>query len=308
MKQPYSITLLTLSLSAILLTACGGGSSTTTVVKKDTMPPSITLKGANPLQLALNTKFSDLGATALDNIDGDISKSIKQTNSINMAKAACYTQTYQVSDKVGNKASAQRTVLVGNDKERHTPNHPPVAKDDSPSTIYTQKVTFTVTKNDTDTDCDTLKVLSITQPATGTAILNKNGSITFDPKKNVGSFFFKYTVSDQHGGTSTSGISVASHNPDDGNDNWPNLVADKVNTPKGTAIFIDVLANDVDADKDTLIIDMIDKPNHGTTKRESGGIIYTPTAGYTGTDSFYYSAHDGHGHSGATQVNITVTK
>ena len=56
-----------------------------------------------------------------------------------------------------------------------------------------------------------------------------------------------------------------------------------------------VLANDTDVDGDPLTVDAasIVSPSHGTLNLNSdGSFTYTPTAGYTGLDSFSYKAKD----------------
>jgi len=309
MSIQQQLPILFLSANVLLLSACGGGGSSSPVapIINDTTPPSITLKGNNPLFLDLSKPFVDPGALANDNQDGDISNKITQTNNINIASPACYIQEYKVADNSGNEKSIKRTVFVGNDQERHSPNHPPIAEDDAESTPFTQAITIKPLSNDTDIDCDNLTIASITQATIGLATLNPDNTISFDPQNNVGSFFFQYTLSDSHGGLATTGVSIASHDPNDGNDAWPDIVNDAVSTTINTALFIDVLANDSDDDGDTIILDLVDNPQHGTVTKDSGGVIYTPNQGYTGTDSFFYGAHDGHGHNGSAVVTVTIT-
>jgi len=295
------------SASAMLLNACGGGGGgTTTIAPVDTTPPTLSLKGANPLSVPLNKPFVDPGATAIDDVDGDISDKIVQINTIKTDQAGCYFQEYSVEDQAKNKSKLKRTVFVGTDAERHSPNTPPKAGEDAVTTEYTKTITFNVLANDTDSDCDPLKVGAITQATTGVAKLNADNTITYDPQNMVGSFYFTYTVSDGHGGVTTAGVSVASHDPKDGNDNWPKATADAVTTKPATPIFIDVLANDSDDDGDSLILGSVDTPRHGTIKIENNGVTYTPTAGYTGTDSFYYGVHDNHGHTDSATVTVTI--
>lgn len=307
MQSQQFCTLLVLSISTLVLNACGGG-STSAERLEDFTPPTITLKGANPLYIPLNTPFVDPGATAEDNQDGDISDQIDESNNIIENSAACYSQQYTSTDSSGNSRSVERTVFVGNDQERHAPNNLPVARDDSQSTFFTDSTIIDVLKNDTDKDCDELSVTSITQPSIGTARINSDNTVTFDPQGNIGSFFFEYTLSDNHGGTRVSGVTIASHDPNDGNDAWPEIREDAVSTTIGTPVFIDVLANDTDGDGDALVLDNADKPFHGTLIKDSGGFIYTPDPGYIGTDSFYYGVHDNHGHNGSAQVTITITQ
>ncbi len=86
---------------------------------RDTTPPVITLLGANPLRLVLSqtSAFSDPGATALDNVDGDISANIMVSgDTVNSAVTGTYVVIYNVNDAAGNAApEVRRTVVVGTD-------------------------------------------------------------------------------------------------------------------------------------------------------------------------------------------------
>jgi VCBS repeat-containing protein len=70
-----------------------------------------------------------------------------------------------------------------------------------------------------------------------------------------------------------------------------------------------VLSNDTDADLQTVTVDSAatTTPSHGTlTLDADGSFTYTPTAGYSGPDSFTYKATDGTLDSNAATVEITV--
>lgn len=83
---------------------------------KDTVAPVITLNGAKVVFSVTDYPTeADLGATAVDNKDGNITSKIKVTNTVDYAKDGIYTITYQVTDVAGNSASETRTVLVGTD-------------------------------------------------------------------------------------------------------------------------------------------------------------------------------------------------
>ena len=80
----------------------------------DVTPPVITLVGANPQILTVGDPYVELGATALDNVDGDISGAIViDSSAVNTAVAGSYPVTYNVSDAAGNAAiEVTRTVTV----------------------------------------------------------------------------------------------------------------------------------------------------------------------------------------------------
>ena len=84
-----------------------------TVIVSDTTRPVITLTGASPLNHEVGTIFTDPGATASDNIDGDISATIGVNGIVNANIVGSYTLSYNVSDTAGNNATTvTRTVNV----------------------------------------------------------------------------------------------------------------------------------------------------------------------------------------------------
>lgn len=83
--------------------------------KDDTTDPIITLKGNSSITISLNSTYTDQGATANDDEDGDISSKITTDNPVNANLTGTYTVTYSVSDEAGNTATAKRTVIVKND-------------------------------------------------------------------------------------------------------------------------------------------------------------------------------------------------
>jgi hypothetical protein len=78
----------------------------------DTQKPLITLIGKNPDSLLINTSYTDLGAAAMDNKDGNITAKIIRTSAVDSSKVGTYLISYVVSDMAGNKDSITRTVVV----------------------------------------------------------------------------------------------------------------------------------------------------------------------------------------------------
>ena len=76
----------------------------------DTTPPVITLLGTNPASVTQGQTYADAGATAVDEIDGDITPSM--TGEVNVNSVGSYTITYSATDTAGNTATATRTVTV----------------------------------------------------------------------------------------------------------------------------------------------------------------------------------------------------
>jgi len=70
----------------------------------DETAPIITLTGDPEITINIGDTYVDAGATALDDIDGDITANITVANSVNAGVAGDYTITYNVSDAAGNNA------------------------------------------------------------------------------------------------------------------------------------------------------------------------------------------------------------
>ncbi len=79
-------------------------------IDKDTTPPVITLNGDSNITLYVGDKYKELGATATDNKDGNITVEIK--GSVDTSKEGVYTINYSAKDKAGNIAKATRVVTV----------------------------------------------------------------------------------------------------------------------------------------------------------------------------------------------------
>jgi len=68
-----------------------------------------------------------------------------------------------------------------------------------------------------------------------------------------------------------------------------------------------VLANDTDADGDSLSVTAVSAPLHGSAaSRPDGTITYTPAAGFTGSDTIAYAIADGHAGTANATVAMTV--
>ena len=79
----------------------------------DRRGPEIELIGEARVNIPAGQEYVDPGATAVDDIDGDISDKIDVSGSVNSTVVGTQTITYSVSDRAGNVASATRTVVVG---------------------------------------------------------------------------------------------------------------------------------------------------------------------------------------------------
>jgi len=84
----------------------------TTLNGNDRQPPVVRLNGGATVTIRVGEGWSDPGATARDNADGDISASIQITGSVDANTPGTYAVTYTATDSSGNSNSATRTVTV----------------------------------------------------------------------------------------------------------------------------------------------------------------------------------------------------
>lgn len=79
----------------------------------DNIKPLITLVGSATVTLSKGSTYTDAGATASDNKDGDITSRIVTTNEVNTKQKGTYYVKYDVVDLGGNSAiQVKRTVII----------------------------------------------------------------------------------------------------------------------------------------------------------------------------------------------------
>ena len=93
---------------------CFGSCEAASTCALDTTAPVITLVGDNPQEINNGDAYTELGATATDDVDGDISANIViDSSAVDTSVDGSYTVTYDVSDAAGNEAAqVTRTVNV----------------------------------------------------------------------------------------------------------------------------------------------------------------------------------------------------
>lgn len=186
----------------------------------------------------------------------------------------------------------------------------PVAVADTYSAVSGQQLSVSavngVLANDSNPAGGTLTAAVGTTTSNGTLNLAANGSFTYLPNSGfTGSDSFTYTAT---ANGQTSAAATVTINVGAGNQ-APVGVADSYSVDEDATLTstISVLANDTDANNDTLTAALVVGPSHGTlTLQSTGQFIYKPTANYNGSDSFTYRASDGTLTSQVTTVTLTV--
>ncbi|NNF10470.1 MAG: tandem-95 repeat protein [Acidimicrobiia bacterium] len=225
---------------------------------------------------------ADLGATAtgtvIDNGDGTV------TYSPDPDYAGADGFTYTVCDSGGLCDTGTVTVTVD------PINDAPLMTDDAAVVAEDSSVTVDVLANDSDIDGDSLSVAGVSAPASGTAMLNPDGTVTYAPAPDFfGTDSFTYAATD---GTvtviGTITVTVAAVNDS------PAVEDDPATATEDSSVTIDVLANDSDPDGDPLTVVGTSAPAHGTVSiNPDGTLTYMPVPDFSGTDSFTYTATDG---------------
>ncbi len=81
-------------------------------VVADQTAPVITVNGSADSTIEVGSSWVDLGATAIDNKEGDISSAIVITDNVNANVLGDYTVVYSIQDNQGNASTATRNIHV----------------------------------------------------------------------------------------------------------------------------------------------------------------------------------------------------
>jgi VCBS repeat-containing protein len=187
-------------------------------------------------------------------------------------------------------------------------NDAPVAVDDAFATAEDTPLTGHVLGNDSDVDRDHLTAVLVAGPAQAAAFaLNADGTFAYTPRRDyAGPDAFTYRASD---GTVLSNVATVTLSVTPVNDT-PTAVDDTYSTPQGVVLTVaapGVLGNDSDVDG-TITAALVSGPTGGAVAlNANGSFTYTPSPGFSGTDTFTYRATDGTLSSTAT-VRIDVTR
>ncbi len=224
-------------------------------------------------------------------------------NTVTYTSSSGFTGTdtfnYTVSDGKGGTATAKVTVTVST-----PPNHPPVAADDTASTAKNKAVTIAVLANDTDPDGDPLTIMSVSIASNGSVTATAT-RVTYTPNRNfLGTDSFTYSITDGRGGSASARVTVTVA---EGANHKPKAMDDTATTTAGRPVTINVVANDTDADGDTLAAGSVTQPSNGMAVANGNGTVtYSPNSGFTGSDAFHYTVSDGRGGTATARVAITV--
>lgn len=206
-----------------------------------------------------------------------------------------------VSDGLGGSVAATVSLWVG--------NRAPVAGDDfytiaEDSTLSIPFPLTSLLSNDTDPDGDVLSVYAVGGPVNGSFSI-VGGNLIFTPPANFfGQASFSYNVTDSHFATATATVHITVLPVNDA----PVATDDSAAVAENDSVAIAVRGNDVDSDGDALTVEGVTQGANGSVVVDlvTGNPIYTPNAGFTGSDSFTYTINDGRGGTDTATVFVAV--
>ena len=238
------------------------------------------LEGDNPLTVT-GVGNSLKGTTELS-LDGT---TIRFTPAMDYFGAAAQFD-YFVADSLGDANPATVNLTVDPTQD------PPTAVDDNIRTTQNKvnnisQVEFLA--NDFDINGDTVNVQSVGAASVGTVSF-VGGVVTYTaPVNYLGAAQFQYTINDGFGNTATANLSVEANI-------GPIGVNDAINSDEDVVLIMpksQLVANDLDADRDELFVTDVDNAFNGTVELlPNGSVKFTPDANYVGAASFDYTVSD----------------
>ncbi|QIE86184.1 retention module-containing protein [Pseudomonas nitroreducens] len=249
--------------------------------------------GKGTLTFNANGSYSFNPGTAFDHLAAGQSENV--------------TFTYQAKDNNGALSDPQTitiTVTGTNDK--------PVAYADTQTTEENTVLHGQVpVATDVDGTIAGYQLATDVAQGKGSLTFNTDGSYTFTPGTAFDhlaagqseSVTFTYQAKDNNGALSdpqTITITVTGTN-----DN-PVAVPDTANTNEDTAIRIDVLGNDTDAEHDALIVTGASAGNGTVVINQDGSLSYTPKENFSGSDTITYTISDGKGGTSTSTVAVSI--
>ncbi len=180
-------------------------------------------------------------------------------------------------------------------------NQVPTAASDSKIVNQGAVVSIGVLANDSDADGDALLISNLTPPASGSVVVEDNGTLTYEPDDGFfGADSFLYTVEDPYGASAIASVTVIVNARPDAQGDIKLLSED-------VPAVISVLSNDSDPDGSILEVNAATQGSHGTVVMNANGTItYSPALNYYGADEFQYTVSDGLGATQTATVSLVI--
>ncbi|RYY73436.1 MAG: retention module-containing protein, partial [Gammaproteobacteria bacterium] len=203
-----------------------------------------------------------------------------------------------VTDGAGNTTNTTVSLNVG------AINDAPVTQGQTLSTVEDTPINGQVVASDVDGDALTYSVSTTASNGTVT-IDSATGAFVYTPNANyVGTDSFVVTIADGNGGFTTSLISVGVA---DGND-APVTNSDLASTNINQTVTVDVLANDLDEAKSSLVVTnvAVDPAQGAVVINAQGQVVFTPANNFSGAAVITYTVADSAGLSSTSTLTVNV--
>ncbi|WP_162867862.1 Ig-like domain-containing protein [Euzebya tangerina] len=209
--------------------------------------------------------------------------------------------TYRVTDGDGGSDTAAVTVTV--------PNADPIATDDTATTLENTPVDIDLTVGDSDPNADPLTYVVGAAPTNGSVTVSATGLATYTPFAGFsGTDSFTYVIDDGDGGLSSATVTITVSDVPPTTSPDTATVASYADGDTPTNVRIPVLDNDTDPAGNGLeLLALITDSTTGTAVIDGDEVVYTPAAGFKGTDTFDYQVLDGSGNTATETVTVTVS-
>lgn len=236
------------------------------------------------------------------------SNSSGETASFTFPSAGTHNVALSVVDVDGDSSQFSQLITL---VEPEPDNRPPSAANDSASTDHNTVELINVLGNDSDPDGDSLTITSVSTADNGSVVVTGD-SVRYTPNNGFsGNDSFTYIISDgELTDSARVTVTVAAEETVDPVDEnrAPIGNRDSFSVVSGASIELDLLRNDSDPDRDTLIVTTFTQPQSGTVSKIAGGKLgYSSDTGFVGKVSFSYTISDGNLESESIAVVITVT-
>jgi peptidoglycan/xylan/chitin deacetylase (PgdA/CDA1 family) len=155
-----------------------------------------------------------------------------------------------------------------------TPNEPPVANNDTSQTLFETSRLIDVLTNDTDANSDTLTITGVSDPESGTAVIEA-GQIRYTPNNGFsGEDTFTYDISDGRGGSDTASVTVTVH-PQSTHHSFT-VTFNKASVP--ALYYYDLTANVYVGDVDSVVVENTDGGSITSSYDENTGYVRFTTS------------------------------
>ncbi len=269
---------------------------------------SVTANTADPTEITLTAKDPDGNALTYAIVSqpksGTITDLNEDTGSLVYTSDAGFTGkdsfTFKANDGTVDSNTATVTLAVNQVID------PPVADDQSVTANTADPTEITLTAKDPDGNALTYAIVSQPKSGTITDLNEDTGSLVYTSDAGfTGKDSFTFKANDGTVDSNTATVTLAV------NQVIAPPVADDQSVTANTADPTEITLTAKDPDGNALTYAIVSQPKSGTItdlNEDTGSLVYTSDAGFTGKDSFTFKANDGTVDSNTATVTLAVNQ